>query len=184
LAARLCLPIIRLAAKPPRRWRPLSSNVGQRRRAIQLNHLRPSHHARSNARRLSAAPCAADGTSGAMLRIGSTPSHRASVGAGLEHIAPPECQSVAPAPSKRRLASSSPCRRRFEQQRAATSSDCASTNASIRAVPLPSSARFVTFALANPSLERGPPPAWRREALVVYDPPRGATPVASAQLKR
>jgi threonine/homoserine/homoserine lactone efflux protein len=27
LAARLCLPIIRLAAKPPRRWRPLRSNV-------------------------------------------------------------------------------------------------------------------------------------------------------------
>ena len=39
-------------------------------------------------------------------------------------------------------------------------------------------------ALPNPSLERGPPPAWRREALSVYDPPRGAIPAASAQLKR
>jgi hypothetical protein len=28
----------------------------------------------------------------------------------------------------------------------------------------------------NPSLERGPPPAWRREALAVYDPLRGAIP--------
>ena len=36
----------------------------------------------------------------------------------------------------------------------------------------------------NPSLERGPPPAQRREALTVYDAPRGAVPAASAQLKR
>jgi hypothetical protein len=41
---------------------------------------------------------------------------------------------------------------------------------------------------ANPSLERGPPPAWHlaREALAVYHSLRGpsTTPVVSAQLKR
>jgi hypothetical protein len=119
-----------------------------------------------------------------MLRLCVSPIQCLSMSARPEYIAPLEGQSVVPAPLKPWFA----CPRRagaglngIVQQR---SSGRASSQASVRAAPSPSSVRFVTVALANPSLERGPPPACRREALVVYDPPRGVTPVASAQLKR
>jgi hypothetical protein len=118
-----------------------------------------------------------------MLRFGDSPSHRTSMSARPNHIVPPEGQSVVPAPLKPWFASSPRRRRRAALQRAATSSGGAPVKASVRAVPSPSSVRFVTVALANPSLERGPPPAGAARLSLSSSASR-PQPAASAQLKR